>query len=131
MENIKTSVVRLLQKLVHKGTDEKILSSQKMMLNNANSPLVKRKECLTEAISVADVTYNCCNGKEPINDEILRRLANSLGEVNERNEEKKKFIIVTLHVIICYFYNFIGRSKSMNRWGNSFAEASDLYGERG
>ena len=90
VENLK-KFVRLSRELVHEGTDEEIISSKKMMLNNADF-LTKCKECLKKAISVADVAYNGCTGNEPINEEILRNLANSLGEVNEMNEEKGELL---------------------------------------
>ena len=92
VENIKSSVL-LLGKLVHEGTDEEIISSQKMMLNNADILLAKRKECLEEPKDVTNVTYT---GNESITEGSLQRLrlANCLGEVNKRNDEKGKIFIL-------------------------------------
>ena len=89
VENIKTSV-QLSKKLVDQGTEEEIISSQKMMLDNANNLLTKREEYFKAPIPVAKLSYTSSTGEEPINEEILRGLANSLGEVNEGNKERGK-----------------------------------------
>ena len=81
VENIKTSV-ELSKKLVDQGTEEEIVSSQKMMLDNANNLLAKREEYLKAPIPVAKLGYTA-HEKEPINQEILRGLKDNLGEVNE------------------------------------------------
>jgi deltex-like protein len=81
VENIKTSV-ELSKKLVDQGTEEEIVSSQKMMLDNANNLLAKREEYLKAPIPVAKLGYTA-HEKEPINQEILRGLTATLGEVNE------------------------------------------------
>ncbi|CAB4040975.1 E3 ubiquitin- ligase DTX3L-like [Paramuricea clavata] len=87
VENIKTSV-QLSKKLVDQGSEVEIISSQKMMLDNANNLLTKREEYFKAPIPVAKLSYTSSTGKEPINEEILRALANSLGEVNEGNKDE-------------------------------------------
>ena len=87
VENIKTSV-QLSKKLVDQGTEEEIISSQKMMLDNANNLLTKREEYFKAPIPVAKLSYTSCAGMEPINEEILSGLSNSLGEVNEGNKDR-------------------------------------------
>ena len=89
VENIKTSV-QLSKKLVDQGTEEEIISSQKMMLDNANNLLTNREEYFQAPIPVAKLSYTSSTGKEPINEEILRGLANSLGEVNEMKKNTGK-----------------------------------------
>ncbi len=92
VENIKASV-QLSKKLVDQGTEEEIISSQKMMLDNANNLLTKREEYFKAPIPVTKLSYSSFTSKEPINEEILRGLADSLGEVNERNKGKEPVII--------------------------------------
>jgi hypothetical protein len=89
VENIKTSV-QLSKKLVDQGSEEEIISSQKMMLDNANNLLTRREEYFKAPIPVANLSYTACAGKEPINEQILTRLANGLGEVNEGNKDTGK-----------------------------------------
>jgi hypothetical protein len=89
VENIKTSF-QLSKKLVDQGTEEEIISSQKMMLDNANNLLTKREEYFKTSIPVAKLSYTSSTCKEPINEEILRGLANSLGEVNETSKDTGK-----------------------------------------
>jgi hypothetical protein len=90
VENIKTSF-QLSGKLVDQGTEEEITSSQKLMLDNANNLLTKREEYFKAPIPVEKLSYTAaCAGKEPINEQILRGLANSLGEVNEGNKGRGK-----------------------------------------
>ena len=89
VENIKTSL-QLSKKLVDQGSEEEIISSQKMMLDNANNLLTKREEYFKALIPVAKLSYTSSTGEEPINEEILRGLANSLGEVNEGNKGRGK-----------------------------------------
>ena len=89
VENIKT-FVQNSKKLVDQGTEKDIISSQKMMLDNAHNLLAKREEYFKAPIPVEKLSYTSCTSKEPINEEILRGLADSLGEVNERNKEKGK-----------------------------------------
>jgi nucleoside-triphosphatase THEP1 len=95
IENVKGSV-QLSKKLVDQGTEEEIISSQKMMLDNANNLLSKRQEYFVKApIPVAThMSYTAGAGKKPINEEILRELANSLGEVNEGDEDKGELLLV-------------------------------------
>ena len=89
VENIKTSL-QLSKKLVDQGSEVEIISSQKMMLDNENNLLTKREEYFKAPIPVAKLSYTSSTGKEPINEEILRGLANSLGEVNEGNKDEGK-----------------------------------------
>ena len=81
VENIKTSV-QLSKKLVDQGSEEEIISSQKMMLDNANNLLTKRQEYFKAPIPVTKLSCSI----EPINEEILRGLENSLGEVNKASK---------------------------------------------
>jgi hypothetical protein len=76
--------------LVDQGTEEEIISSQKMMLDNANNLLTKREEYFQAPIPVAKLNYTSSTGKEPINEEILSGLANSLGHVSEGNKGRGK-----------------------------------------
>ena len=87
VESIKTSA-QLSKQLVDQGTEEEIISSQKMMLDNANSLLAKREEYFKASIPAAKLNYTGCTYKEPINDDILRGLTDTLGEIDERNEGK-------------------------------------------
>ena len=87
VENIKASV-QLSKKLVEEGTEEEIISSQKIMLDNANNLLTKREEYFKAPIPVTKLSYTSSTSKEPMNEEILRGLADSLGEVNEKNKDK-------------------------------------------
>ena len=89
VENIKTSV-QLSKKLVDQGTEEEITSSQKMMLDNANNLLTNREEYFKAPIPVAKLSYTSSTGEEPINEEILTGLVNSLGEVNEEKKDTGK-----------------------------------------
>ena len=93
VENIKSSV-QLSKKLVDQGTEEEIISSQKMMLDNANNLLAKREEyILKPTLPVANLKYTVYANKEPIKEELLRTLANSLGEVTEDNKNQGKHFI--------------------------------------
>ena len=90
VENIKTSV-QLSEKLVDQGTEEEIISSQKMMLDNANNLLTKREEYFKALVPFAKLNYTGLPNrviKEAISKEILRGLDNSLGEVNEESTNK-------------------------------------------
>ena len=89
VENIKTSV-QLSKKLVDQGSEEEIISSQKMMLDNASNLLTTREEYFQAPIPVAKLSYTSSTGKEPINEEILRGLLNSLGEVHEEKKDAGK-----------------------------------------
>jgi hypothetical protein len=82
LKNIKTSL-QLSKTLVDQGTEEEIFFSQKMMLDNANNLLTNREEYFKAPIHVAKLNYTSSIGKEPINEDILRGLSNSLGEVHE------------------------------------------------
>ena len=88
VESIKTSV-QLSKQLVDQGTEEEIISSQKMMLDNANNLLAKREEYFKASIPVAKLRYTACTDKEPINEKILTSVAKkALGEVSEENHDK-------------------------------------------
>ena len=89
VENIKTSF-QLSRKLVDQGTEEEITSSQKLMLDNANNLLTKREEYFKAPIPVAKLNFTSSTCKDPINEEILRGLGNSLGEVNEEGKDTGK-----------------------------------------
>ena len=84
VENIKTSV-QLSEKLVDQGTEEEIISSQKMMLDNANNLLTKREEYFKAPVPDVKLNYSGA-GKQPIN---TSGLENSLGEVNELRDKDK------------------------------------------
>ena len=91
VENIKTSV-QFSKKLVDQGSEEEIISSQKMILDNENYLLAKLEKYFKAPIPVAKLSYTSSSGpgKEPTNEQILRGLANSLGEVNEGNKDRGK-----------------------------------------
>ena len=95
VKNVKTSA-QLLKKLVDQGTEEEIISSQKMILNNANHLLTNREEYFKAPIPVAKLRYTVSTSKAALNEEILRGLANSLGNVNE-----DRVIEVRNYYIIC------------------------------
>ena len=84
VENIKTSV-QLSEKLVDQGTEEEIISSQKMMLDNVNNLLTKREEYFKAPVPAVTLNYSGA-GKQPIN---TSGLENSLGEVNELRDKDK------------------------------------------
>ena len=89
VENIKTSV-QLSEKLVDQGTEEEIISSQKMMLDNANNLLTKREEYFKASVPVVKLNYTGLINrviKETISKEILRGLENCLGEVKQGDED--------------------------------------------
>ena len=90
VENIKTSA-QLSRRLVDQGTEEEIISSQKMMLGNARNLLAKREGYFKAPVPVAKLNYIAA--KEPIlHKEMLKSLESSLGEVNSglnRDEGKK------------------------------------------
>ena len=93
VENIKTSV-QLSEKLVDQGTEEEIISSQKMMLDNANNLLRKRDKYFKAPVPVVKFDYTAV-GKDGLkiiwlNTEILSGLENSLGDVSERNMDGGK-----------------------------------------
>ena len=89
VENIKTSV-QLSEKLVDQGTEEEIISSQKMMLDNANNLLTKREEYFKAPVPFAQLNYTGLTNrvfKEAISREILGGLENCLGEVKQGDED--------------------------------------------
>ena len=81
VENIKTSV-QLSKKLVDQGTEEEIISSQKIMLDNAKNILTKREEYFKVPVSVPKLNYTA--DKEPM------ILLSSLGKVNSGNKDDNK-----------------------------------------
>ena len=87
VQKIETSV-QLSKTLVDQGTDEEIVSSQKMVLDNAINVLKKRTTNLNAKVPTAYFTYT--EGDNIVRKEILKGLENSLGEVNEGIENKGK-----------------------------------------
>ena len=88
VENMKTSF-QLSKKLIDQGTEEEIISSQKMMLDNANNLLDKREEYFKAPVAAAKLNYTVAC-REPLNKAILRGLENSLGKLNDRDKGKKR-----------------------------------------
>ena len=89
VENIKMSV-QLSEKLVDQGTEEEIISSQKMMLDNANNLLTKREEYFKASVPVAKLNYTGLTNrviKEALSKEILRGLENCSEEVKQGDED--------------------------------------------
>ena len=107
VENIKTSL-QLSKKLVDQGTEQEIISSQKMMLDNANNLLKKREEHFKAPIPDAKLNYTSSTAKEPINDKILTGLTNCLGEVNEEKKDTGKNHVQYMHI------NILSPSASVN-----------------
>ena len=95
VENVRTSV-QLSKKLVDDGTDEEIISSQKMMLDNAHSLLSKSKDHLNVRIPPTNFNYTACAGSKPMKEEILKELENSLGDVNGKNENWINILLQTV-----------------------------------
>ena len=90
LENLKSSV-QLSKKLVDEGTEEEIISSQKMMLINASNLLRKRNEYLKVSLPFSNMSYKRCSAEEAFSKGILQGLANSLGEVIEDTADSSKF----------------------------------------
>ena len=63
VENVKSSV-QLLKKMVDEGTEEEIISSQKMMLVNASNLLRKRNEYLKASLPFSNMSYKRCSVEE-------------------------------------------------------------------
>ena len=81
VQKIKTSV-QLSKTLVDQGTDEEIISSQNMMLDNANNLLDKRLTNFNAKVSASSFSYT---GRDSmVRKEFLRGLENSLGEVTKK-----------------------------------------------
>ncbi|CAB4008810.1 tripartite motif-containing 45-like, partial [Paramuricea clavata] len=80
LENVKTSV-QLSKKLIDEGTDEEIISTQKIMLDNATILLAKREEYFKAPTLSAKLSCTSPTCTEQINEWILRGLRTSLGEV--------------------------------------------------
>ena len=81
VQKIKTSV-QLSKTLVDQGTDEEIISSQNMMLDNANNLLDKRQTNFNAKVSASSFSYT---GRDSmVGKEFLRGLENSLGEVTKK-----------------------------------------------
>ncbi|XP_028398989.1 E3 ubiquitin-protein ligase TRIM36-like [Dendronephthya gigantea] len=81
-ENVQRSV-HLSKKLVEEGTEEEILSSQKMMLDSANNLLTKRNEHREAPVTCVENFYYtyCTREEEPLTENITGKLVESLGEV--------------------------------------------------
>ncbi|XP_028398975.1 uncharacterized protein LOC114522484 [Dendronephthya gigantea] len=77
VENVQRSV-QLSKKLVEEGTEEEIISSQKMMLKSADNLLKKRQEYF-EHVTVEKLKYTLSTKDEPSDEEISRMLARCLG----------------------------------------------------
>ena len=91
VQKIETSV-QLSKTLVDQGTDEEIVSSQKMVLDNANNVLKKRTTNLNAKMPTAYFTYT--EGDTIVRKEISRGVENSLGEVNEGNKKGKQSLYI-------------------------------------
>ena len=80
----------------HSGTDEEVISSQKMIVDNARNVLKKRPTCIGAPVHVAALSYSPSKG--PLK-EITMMLANCMGEVTGGNTNigKKLFIISYLN----------------------------------
>ena len=89
VENVERSV-QLSKKLVDRGTEEEILSSQKMMLKSGNDLLRKRQEYFKAPFPVEKLNCTSCASKQPLNEEISRVLGNSLGGVYVGNKDEGK-----------------------------------------
>ena len=89
--------LQLSIELVDSGTEEEIISSQKMMLDNANNLLTRRPAYL-KAPGVAKFSYTPCTDKEPLDEEIATVLANCMGEVNTENKDTGKKLIIIKHL---------------------------------
>ena len=90
VENLKMSV-QLSKELVEQGNEEEIISSQKMMLENAKKLMGKSDDYFKAAAPVAKLNYTAAD-KHSMNKTILRALENSLGEVKHgKNFAKGKF----------------------------------------
>ena len=89
VENIKRSV-QLSKELVDQGTDEEIISSQKMMLGNARNLLTKREAYFKAPVPATKLNYTSAAGEQGINKKIVGELENSLGDVNDENNDKGK-----------------------------------------
>ncbi|XP_028398986.1 tripartite motif-containing protein 45-like [Dendronephthya gigantea] len=86
-ENLQNSVY-LSKKLVEQGTEEEIISSQKMTLDSANNLLIKQqKEHYKLVISVVKFNYSNSDYKKPLNKGIREHLMNSLGEIKHLHED--------------------------------------------
>ncbi|XP_028398997.1 uncharacterized protein LOC114522502 [Dendronephthya gigantea] len=98
-ENVQRSV-HLSKKLVEEGTEEEILSSQKMMLDSANNLLTKRNEYLEAPVTRVENFYytHCTREEEPLSEEIAKELAKSLGEVIKNPGEDESESKVENHV---------------------------------
>ena len=78
--------VQLSRKLVDQGTKEEIISSQKMMQDNAKKLLERRPEHFNPPTPNVKLVYTARTANEPSNEEIFRLMANSLGAVNKQNK---------------------------------------------
>ncbi|XP_028398995.1 E3 ubiquitin-protein ligase Midline-1-like [Dendronephthya gigantea] len=87
-ENLQ-NYVYLSKKLVEQGTEEEIISSQKMILDSANSLLIKQQKANFGAVlPVVKFNYSTSDFKNPFNKGVREQLMNSLGEINDSNKGK-------------------------------------------
>ena len=96
VENIKTSV-QLSKELVDQGTEEEIISSQKMMLDNARSLLTHREEFFKAPIPVVKLKYTGLTNRavtEALSKEDLSGLKDCLGDVKETDKETGRALIL-------------------------------------
>ena len=92
VESVQRSADRS-KKLVDQGTEDEIISSQKMMLDTVDNLLKKRHEHLRGCIPLAKLSYNSCSEEEPLNANILSGLEGSLGMVSIQSEDKGKNLL--------------------------------------
>ncbi|XP_028399259.1 tripartite motif-containing protein 45-like [Dendronephthya gigantea] len=81
LENLQKSV-HLSKKLVEQGTQEEIISSQKIMLGSTKNLLKKRQEYFKPPVTVEKLTYSHTTSEEPSKEEISKMLARCLGIKN-------------------------------------------------
>ncbi|XP_028398987.1 probable E3 ubiquitin-protein ligase MID2 [Dendronephthya gigantea] len=87
-ENLQ-NYVYLSKKLVEQGTEEEIISSQKIILDSANSLLMKQQKANFGAVlPVVKFNYSTSDFKNPFNKGAREQLMNSLGEINDSNKGK-------------------------------------------
>ncbi|XP_028398993.1 transcription intermediary factor 1-alpha-like isoform X2 [Dendronephthya gigantea] len=87
VQDVQSSVDRS-KELVKQGTEEEIISSQKLMLDTADNLLKKRHEHLRACIPLAKLCYTSYSEEEPLNVNILNGLEGSLGVVDIKSEDK-------------------------------------------
>ncbi|XP_028397056.1 transcription intermediary factor 1-beta-like [Dendronephthya gigantea] len=83
VENLSRSVL-LSKKLIDSGTDEEVMSSQKMMLSYAENLLKKPPAGLKESVQVAKLSYTPSASEPSSSEEIRMVLDKRFGEVDGR-----------------------------------------------